>query len=217
MKYDLHIHSKYSLDSASEPERIVKIAKRRGLDGIAITDHGTIKGGLEAKKYETEDFEVVVGSEVLTERGEIIGVFIYDEIKSKNIHGVINEIRKQDGVVIVPHPFDTLRRSSFHITKDYAKLVDAIEGFNSRCIFKKYNIQAKKFGNKHIIPLVGGSDAHFLNEIGNGGIITENDNIKDAIRKNDIVLFERESPLVLVNHVRSKMLKNRKEILHFKF
>lgn len=65
MKYNLHIHSKYSSDGILNPEKIVR---------IAITDHNTIKGGLEAKKYENEDFKVIVGSEISTDRGEMIGM-----------------------------------------------------------------------------------------------------------------------------------------------
>ena len=62
MKYDLHIHSKYSSDGILEVKEIVKAAIKRGLDGIAITDHNTIKGGIEAKKYETDGLKVIVGS-----------------------------------------------------------------------------------------------------------------------------------------------------------
>ncbi len=75
MKYDLHIHSKCSSDGVLEPSAVVKIAIKRGLSGIAVTDHNSIEGALEAKKYETQDFKVVVGSEIVTERGEITVLF----------------------------------------------------------------------------------------------------------------------------------------------
>jgi len=91
MKLDLHIHSKYSSDGVLDPEKIVKIAAKRGLNGVAITDHNTIIGGLKAKNYETEDFKVIVGSEISTERGEIIGLFLKEEIKPGNVQEVILE------------------------------------------------------------------------------------------------------------------------------
>ncbi len=94
MKYDLHIHSKYSSDGVLDPERIVRIAMKRGLNGIAITDHNTIKGGLKTKKYENADFTVIVGSEISTERGEIIGLFLEEEVKSTNVQEVITEIKE---------------------------------------------------------------------------------------------------------------------------
>ena len=97
MKYDLHIHLKYSSDGVLDPEKIVKIAIKRGLNGVAITDHNTIIGGLKAKNYETEDFKVIVGSEISTERGEIIGLFLKEEIKPGNVQEVISEIKEQNG------------------------------------------------------------------------------------------------------------------------
>ena len=63
MKYDLHTHSKYSIDGWIDPEILVKIAIKKGLSGIAVTDHNSIKGGLKAKEFANENFEVVVGSE----------------------------------------------------------------------------------------------------------------------------------------------------------
>ena len=84
MKFDFHTHSKYSSDGYVDPKILVKVAAKVGLSGIAVTDHNTIKGGLEAKKYENNEIEVIVGSEILTDKGEIIGIFLTDEINSKN-------------------------------------------------------------------------------------------------------------------------------------
>ncbi|HEX7467577.1 MAG TPA: PHP domain-containing protein, partial [Methanobacterium sp.] len=88
MKFDFHTHSKYSSDGYVDPKILVKVAAKVGLSGIAITDHNTIKGGLEAKKYENNEIEVIVGSEILTDKGEIIGIFLTDEINSKNFFDV---------------------------------------------------------------------------------------------------------------------------------
>jgi predicted metal-dependent phosphoesterase TrpH len=197
MKYDLHIHSRYSSDGVLDPEKIVKIAIKRGLNGIAITDHNTIKGGIEAKKYENEDFKVVVGSEISTDRGEIIGLFLSEEVKSKDVQDVISEIKD--------HPFDELRHSAFHPTEEDTKFIDVIEGFNSRCVFQKYNENAIKFAKKHNLPITAGSDAHFSNEIGNAGIITETEDVREAILKSDVEIFGKRSPLV--NHGLTKALK----------
>lgn len=205
VKVDLHIHSKYSDDGVLDPEEIVKIAKERGLSGIAITDHNTIKGGQEAKEYETEDFKVIVGAETMTEKGEITGLFLSKEVKSRCFQDVINEIKAQGGLVIVPHPFDGLRHSAFHITEEYVGLVDAIEAFNSRCVFQKYNRQAAEFAAQHNLPVVGGSDAHYTNEIGLGGIITQSDDIRKAIMENSVTLFGKRSSVM--NHVRTKIRK----------
>jgi len=205
MRYDLHIHSKYSSDGVLDPEKIVKIAIRRGLNGIAITDHDTIKDGLKAKKYENDDFKVIVGSEIATERGEIIGLFLEEEIEPGDVQAVILEIKNQNGIIVVPHPFDELRHSAFHPTEEDAKLIDCIEVFNSRCVFQKYNDKALEFALKHNLAITAGSDAHFANEIGNAGIITETEDVREALIKNEVQIFGKRSPLV--NHVGTKVLK----------
>ena len=189
MKYDLHIHSKYSLDSVLEPSEIVRIAKEKGLNGVAITDHNTIKGGIEAKEYETKDFKVIVGSEIMTERGEIIGLFLKDEIYSRDSNEVILEIRRQGGIVVIPHPFDRLRKSAFILTEMYAEFVDCIEGYNSLCVFKNDNEDAVAFAMKYSLTIVAGSDAHFRSEIGNAGIIINTTDIREAILRNNLRIF----------------------------
>ncbi len=213
MKYDLHIHSKYSSDGVLDPERIVRIAMKRGLNGIAITDHNTIKGGLKAKKYENADFTVIVGSEISTERGEIIGLFLEEEVKSTNVQEVITEIKEQNGIIVIPHPFDELRHSAFHPAEEDAKFIDCVEGFNSRCVYQKYNKKAVEFGIKHNLMITAGSDAHFANEIGNAGIITETEDVREALMKNEVQIFGKRS--LLVNQVGTKVLKLWRKLSYF--
>lgn len=205
MKYDLHIHSKYSSDGVLEPEKIVRVAQKRGLDGIAITDHNTIRGGQEAKKYETKDFKVIIGAEIMTEKGEITGLFLSKDIKSREAEGVINEIKEQGGIVVIPHPFDRLRHSAFHPIEEYIKLTDAIEGFNSRCVFEGDNKKAIESATKYDLPVIAGSDAHYPNEIGKAGITTGTNDVREAILRKNIKMFGRRSSLL--NHVRTKLLK----------
>lgn len=206
MKYDLHIHSKYSSDGVLSPEKIIKTAIKKGLDGVAITDHNTIKGGLKAKEYNTKNFKVIVGSEIMTNRGEIIGLFLEEEIeKRRNFRDIIADIKDQDGIAIVPHPFDELRHGSFQPTEDDVKFIDCVEGFNSRCIFKKYNDRASEFGKRHNLVITAGSDTHFANEIGNAGIIVDNEDVRDALTRQQLKIFgNRTMP---TNHVLSKILR----------
>jgi len=205
MKYDLHIHSKYSSDGILELKKITKIAIKNGLQGIAITDHNTIKGGFEAKKYATKDFKIFIGSEISTERGDVIGLFLSEEIKSNDFYRVISEIKDQNGIIIIPHPFDESRHLALHPTDKDRKYIDCIEGFNSRCIAQKYNNKAIEFGKKYKIPITAGSDAHFANEIGNAGIITDSEDLREAILKNEIRIFGKQSSIV--NHVGTKAIK----------
>jgi predicted metal-dependent phosphoesterase TrpH len=207
MKYDLHSHTKYSSDGFLNTEKLVKVAKKRGLSGIAVTDHDTIKGGLDAKKYETDDFKIIIGSEISTSKGEIIGLYLYEEIKPNDFYEVIDEINAQEGIIIVPHPFDKWRKSASLSKEDY-KLVNNIEIFNSRCVENKYNQKAEIFARENNLGVTGGSDAHFANEIGNAGVIIKNNDIRKSILKNDLQVYGKIStPL---NHVLTKILKTKR-------
>lgn len=205
MKYDFHIHSKYSADGYVKPRDLLKAAVKAGLSGIAITDHNTIKGGLEAKKYENNEVEVIVGSEVLTNHGEVIGLFLTEEIVSYDFFDVINDIKAQKGVVVIPHPFDDVRRTSMHPNSDLAEFIDSVEVFNSRCVRDIYNDRALDYAKKNNLNCIAGSDAHFENEVGNAGIVTESINIKEAVIKGDFTVFGQRSNII--NPITTKILK----------
>lgn len=196
MRYDLHTHSKYSLDGLMEPEIIVKTAMKRRLSGIAVTDHNTVKGGLETKKFADADFEVIVGSEIGTERGEVIGLFLSEEITSHTFVEVVEEIKEQGGLVVLPHPFDKLRGNGVNPTDEDAKLVDYIETFNSRCLRDSYNENAKKYAEKHRLNGLAGSDAHFTHEIGNSGVDILSDDLQDALSSGNFTIFGEKSSFI---------------------
>jgi len=162
---DLHIHSKYSFDSLLSPKTILKVAKKKGLTGIAVTDHNTIRGGLEVKEINKDrDFTVIVGSEVQTEIGDIIGLYLSDEIKSRISIEVIAEIKNQGGVVVLPHPYRGHKLNQYIIEHS-----DAIEVFNGRSTAEE-NFKALELAKRYNKPFTAGSDAHFAAEIGNGRI-----------------------------------------------
>ncbi|MCB4790976.1 MAG: PHP domain-containing protein [Elusimicrobia bacterium] len=165
MMFDLHIHSKYSYDSFSEPEAIVKTARKIGLNGIAIVDHDSIKGALEAQKYAGSDFFVINGEEIYTKECEIIGLFLKEEVHANNVMEAINEIKKQGGIAVLPHPY----KRAATISENILENIDAIEAFNSRgenSRASKNNERAFELAKKYSLPVICGSDAHFLFEIG---------------------------------------------------
>jgi len=109
IKIDLHVHSKYSFDSRLEPKTIIEIAKKRNLDGIAITDHDSLKGSIEAKEI-AKDLLIIEGSEINTISGEILAYGIQEEIKPKlPIEETIDQIHEQGGIAVTPHPYDLFR------------------------------------------------------------------------------------------------------------
>lgn len=206
MKADLHIHSKYSYDSLLHPKKILKTAKKRGLDIIAITDHETIRGGVETFNLNSDaDFLVIIGCEVNTEVGDIIGLHLNEEIKSRNSIEVIEEIKSQGGYVILPHPFRGHKLQEVPFQK-----IDAIEVFNSRSTLEQ-NANALKLARELQKPFVAGSDAHFAAEIGLGRIIINNklNDITDIFISNEKNLITNMS---FKYHLQfSQMIKNFKK------
>ena len=167
---DFHIHSGYSHDSLMRPEKILTIAKKCGLDVVAITDHDTIRGGVEGRKYEEKTgVQVIVGSEVKSDAGDIIGLNIQEEIRSRSWRAVIDEIRDQGGVAVLPHPY-----RSHRFIQDLAGAVDFIEIWNARST-PEQNAQAVELASKLGKGGLMGSDAHVLREIGNVKAIYETD------------------------------------------
>lgn len=204
MIFDLHVHSRYSPRCGyMQPEEIVKTAIKKGLDGIAVTDHNTIAGGIRAKAFETRDFRVIVGSEIATDRGEVIGLFLSEEVAPGNFEDVVAAIRDQGGFVVLPHPFDRLRSTALHPQPEDVGQIDGIEGFNARCIFQADNRAAAEFGREHNLAVIAGSDAHFPGEIGRAGIRLDGEP-EECLQSRDFQAFGRRSSFL--NHCRSKGL-----------
>lgn len=195
-KYDLHVHSFYSGCSSIRPEKLLRIAKKRGLNGIAVTDHNTIKGGLETKKLNKgRRFEVIVGAEIKTEAGEILGYYLKKEIKSRKAVEVIKEIHKQGGFAVVAHPFSHgLLRKCLRVDLKKLKGLDGIEVHNSRNMFGWENFYSAMAAEKYRMAKTGGSDAHFYHEIGRGFTFFKGD-LKAAIKNRSTGAAGKISPL----------------------
>jgi glycosyltransferase involved in cell wall biosynthesis len=165
---DLHMHTDHSYDCATPVEVLLAEARERGLGAIAITDHNEISGALEARA-KADGVKVIVAEEVKTaEEGEVIGLFIEEKIpRGGTLRDTIAEIKRQGGLVYVPHPFDRL-----HSVPDYKHLlpvldeVDAIEVFNPRVAITEFNEEAVRFAAKYRIPAGAGSDAHVPQGLG---------------------------------------------------
>jgi len=190
--FDLHIHSIYSKDSILKPERIIKMAKKKGLSGIAITDHDTIKGALKTKSVAFDNFMVIVGAEVQTDKGEIIGLFLNEEIKSRKFAEVIDEIKDQDGITVLPHPYKNRQCDP----KDLLEMVDLVEGLNARTS-KELNYRAQNLAKNFGLPIIAGSDAHTPFEIGQAQTIIQGwevvfDDIKDYLLKGKVAINGNE-------------------------
>jgi glycosyltransferase involved in cell wall biosynthesis len=165
---DLHMHTDHSYDCATPVEVLLAEARSRGLGAIAVTDHNEVSGA-HAARAQADGLRIIVGEEVKTaDQGEVIGLFIEDKIpRGMTLQETIAEIKRQGGLVYVPHPFDRL-----HSVPDYEHLldvlddVDAIEVFNPRVAISEFNDEAARFAAKYRIPAGAGSDAHVPQGLG---------------------------------------------------
>jgi len=185
--YDLHIHSIYSYDSLSKIEDIIEVAIKKNLSGIAITDHNEINGALKAKKIARGRIDIILGEEINTNEGQILALFIQEKINEKDLLNVLDNIHSQDGLAILPHPTSFRNRKLLEKIlkeKELRSKINAIEAFNARNIFSKDNEKAYEIAEKEKFPIIGGSDAHTISEIGSGKTIIKDfgiENLKKAI------------------------------------
>ena len=190
---DLHMHTDHSSDCATPVEVLLATAKARGLGAIAVTDHNEISGAFEAQA-KASGIKVIVGEEVKTaDQGEVIGLFLEELIpRGLTLEATIAEIKRQGGIVYVPHPFDRM-----HAVPDYEHLmavlddVDAIEVFNPRVAIQEFNEEAARFAAKYRIPAGAGSDAHVAQGLGSVRIRMPDfdgpQEFLEALREADIV------------------------------
>lgn len=167
MKALFHVHTNFSQDGSMSPEELVKLAQKNKIDLLAVTDHNEIKGAQETQRI--SPFPVIVGEEIQTlEGGEIIGLFLKTCIlKNVSVFLAIEEIKRQGGIVYLPHPFDKIRSKQFSeiILEKIALLVDIVEVFNSRNIQERANIDALNYAIKYNKIQCVGADAHLPTEL----------------------------------------------------
>ncbi len=171
IEVDLHMHTDHSPDCATPVDVLLQTARDRGLGAIAITDHNEVSGALEARRIAGTmgGIKVIVAEEVKTaEQGEVIGLFLEEKIpRGMTMAETIAEIRRQGGLVYVPHPFDR-----FHSVPDYEHLLDVIEEvdilevFNPRVALTAFNEEAERFARKYRIVPGAGSDSHVAQGLG---------------------------------------------------
>lgn len=171
IEVDLHMHTDHSSDCATPVRVLLETARDRGLGAIAITDHNEISGALAAREIAAEmgGIQVIVGEEVKTaSQGEVIGLFLEEKIpRDMTMAETIAEIRRQGGLVYVPHPFDRL-----HSVPDYKHLLDMVEEidfmevFNPRVAISSFNEEAERFARKYRIIPAAGSDSHVAQGLG---------------------------------------------------
>jgi predicted metal-dependent phosphoesterase TrpH len=169
---DLHVHTSASFDSIASPESVIRAAAARGLTHVAITDHDRIDGAIAAQELArtlAPELTVIVGQEVKTSGGDLIGAFLERPVPTglSPAHAIA-EIRAQGGLVGIPHPFDRFRGSLLtdELMDAVAPLVDWVEVHNARIMVGNGNERAARFAAANGLRGVAVSDAHSAMEIG---------------------------------------------------
>ena len=211
LKADFHIHTKYSMDSQSELEDIIKRCQKLGINCISVADHDAVEGGL--KMLEIAPFKVIVAEEILTFSGEVMGMFLKERIASGiPLEIAIAAIKEQGGLVSIPHPFDPVRglRLNADELNQLAPQIDLIEVFNARVLSAQTNSKARNFAREHNLPGIAGSDAHTISEIGNVFVELNDFNTPAeflATLKQAKIQGKRASPFVHFNSTWAKLKK----------
>jgi predicted metal-dependent phosphoesterase TrpH len=172
---DFHIHNRFSRDSILSEDKFIRVAMERGLTHVAVTNHNNVEGAIAVRDRAAslgvdEQLTVILGEEVSTSDGEVVGIFLQRTIpRGLTAEQTADEIHAQGGLVSIPHPFDPFRAS--HIKAEplerlaTAGKIDMIEVFNSRVTFSRHNEQAAEFAAKHRIPGIACSDSHSAFEV----------------------------------------------------
>ena len=180
-KVDLHTHSILSYDGGISRQEYIKAINDKSLDYIAITDHNEIDFALKLHKEYPNT--IIVGEEIMTNDGEIIGLFLTKLIpKHLSVPKTIKLIKEQGGLVYIPHPFDLLRAGlGEDLLKRYLKEIDIIEVFNARTKLTGFDKTAQKFANKYNLVSSSSTDAHIYITLGRAYNIVDTSITKDNL------------------------------------
>ncbi len=172
---DFHIHTRFSRDSILGEERFIRTAIERGLTHVAITNHNNVEGAIAVRDKVAElgladELTVILGEEVSTSDGEVVGIFLTRTIpRGLTADATADAIHAQGGLVSIPHPYDPFRASHIReaplIALAAAGKIDMVEVFNSRVTLQRHNEAAAEFAARHRIPAIAASDSHSRFEI----------------------------------------------------
>lgn len=176
LKIDFHVHTRYSGDSFITLKQVISYSKKRGLDGIAITDHNTVHSALKLK---TKEILIIPGIEVSTLEGHVLGINVTTAVpRNLSMEETIDRIHEVGGIAIAPHPTSFYKSPPSRKIKTY----DAIEVINASSVpFSILTHFNKKFADRLGLPQIGGSDSHYAPEIGLAYTVVDADQQIDEI------------------------------------
>jgi predicted metal-dependent phosphoesterase TrpH len=202
LKIDLHLHTNYSLDAKTTLDEAICYAKKRQLDGIAVTDHDTVEGACRLAKE--KDFLIIPGIEVSSRQGHILGLNITEPIPPKlDIAETVERIRSLGGLAVIAHP-SVVIKTGLGARIDSALGIDAVEVINASALpFSISTYLSRRLARRLRVPETAGSDSHYPDEIGSAYTIIDadpnRDDVMEAIRKGKTEPFGK--PISWMNRV----------------
>jgi predicted metal-dependent phosphoesterase TrpH len=216
LKLDLHIHSQYSDDGQGSPVKIIKSLQKKGLHGMAITDHNTIEGSLKALKVAPKDFIVIPGMEISTKDGHIIALNVTEDIvRNLSVEETIDYIIDLGGLAIAPHLFRNMSGIKKEKLKKIHAKIPAIEVYNS-CSLPKTNIKTAKIAKDLNLGGTGGSDSHDVEYVGYAytTVDTTDMNINTVLSEINKKKTWGEGTLMPLDYRRDRMIKSLKQFFN---
>jgi predicted metal-dependent phosphoesterase TrpH len=187
LRLDLHNHTSFSADGLMDPAELLRAAKARGLDFIAVTDHNTVRGALSALAICESDPSlprVIPGIELLTEDGEVIGLYVKEDIpRGLPLEDAVDRIRGLGGIVYLPHPYDVFRRGAIvsRQRQNAAQLCDLVEAVNGRALGPRAGAKSARLAERYGKPRGAGSDAHHKMEVGRAYVLVSAEPTRDTL------------------------------------
>lgn len=165
-KVDLHTHSSASPDGGITAPQYHKALSSGLLDCIAVTDHNRIDHAVDLREQLGE--RIIVGEEIMSSAGEIIGLFLRESIESGlTPQETILRIKNQGGLVYIPHPFETVRKGLHPaVLEELVDHIDLMEVCNGRAFAQNKSEQAVVWAKLNRVPGCASSDAHGFHGLG---------------------------------------------------
>lgn len=226
LRLDLHNHTSYSSDGLLTPATLLETARRRGIGCIAVTDHNTVEGALEALSLSDADLtlpRVIPGVEVKTLHGEVIALYVREDIpKRLPMLDCIALIKERGGVVYLPHPYDAVRRGAVDasVREEAAEQADIVEVLNGKSLTYRSVRNSYDLARRHSKPQGAGSDAHGKTEVGQAYVTIERQptredlvalvaagTLRDGLHWHEYVLNWALQPLAVFTRFRRKRVQ----------
>jgi predicted metal-dependent phosphoesterase TrpH len=178
-RLDLHNHTAFSSDGVMSPAKLLRTARRHGLGCVAVTDHNSVEGALQALALAEADPTlpcVIPGIEISAAEGDVIGLYVTEAIpRGLPALETIARIHAQGGVVYLPHPFDVVRRGAIaaRVREEVAEAADMIEVLNGKSLSPWSVRNSDRLARRHGKPRAAGSDAHGSTEVGRAYVMVE--------------------------------------------